>query len=136
MNLTRYDLEIGKEIFEVSIKWTANKRPYVGGILPLVIATRPRYSDFEKTYIVEVTIKDDERNEVLERNLKDMNILRNDYNLNRWFETREEAVEYAERIHQKKLTHNEQALIEKSEHGQKKEEPKGIGSFLKNALSF
>lgn len=136
MNLTRYDLEIGKEIFEVSIKWTANKRPYLERLLPLVIVSKPRYSDFEKTYIVEVSVKDSDSGEIFERNLRDMNVMRNDYNLNRWFETREDAVEYAERIHQKKLTYDEQALIECSEPEIKKEQPKGFGNFLKNALSF
>lgn len=136
MNLTRYDLEIGKEIFEVSIKWTANKRPYLERLLPLVIVSKPRYSDFEKTYIVEVSVKDSDSGEIFERNLRDMNVMRNDYNLNRWFETREDAVEYAERIHQKKLTYDEQALIECSKPEIKKEQPKSFGNFLKNALSF
>lgn len=132
MTLTRNDIEIGKKIFEVNIGWNDSRRPYFKNMMELTIVSNPRYSDFDRSYIVDVTIEG--QSGTFKRDLKDKNVLRNETNLNRWFDNKAEALAYAQRIYEKKLTYVEEEILHNAPI--EKSHKTGFTSMLKHAFGF
>jgi len=106
------DIKIGQEIHEVNVIWTARKVPCIKNITHYSIVSLPSTKDrnTEKT----VNVIEEGSAETIEKNLYSKNVFPNNYNLDRWFKTREEALAYATRISEGNLTYNEKLIVEDS----------------------
>lgn len=107
------DIEVGKIVFEVNVMWNERRKPCVQNISQLTIVSLPQINEFARSRFVNVLIEGSPT--PVERDLVDKNVQRkNNYNLNRWFTSRDEADKYATRIFNGQLTYEEKVLVENS----------------------